>query len=70
MSLVKELFDNTVDFYSKVCRCGHLAEDHHISYFTGGGVLIEECEAYGSNESGGLGPGGEEHCWLFVEDKK
>lgn len=42
--------------YSRICACGHPAGDHHISYFAGGGVLVEECEFYGWNEAGGMMP--------------
>lgn len=48
-----------------VCICGHSASDHHISWFPGGGQMIEECEAYGSNESGGLDDNNRSHCFIF-----
>lgn len=37
-----------------LCECGHSAEDHHVSWWRGGGRLIEECEYYGWNEHGGM----------------
>ena len=37
-----------------MCVCGHPAEEHHRSWFRGGGEIIEECEAFGSNETGGM----------------
>lgn len=49
-----------------ICICGHKEEDHHISYFPGGGKLVEECEYYGSNELGGLDSEGNFHCMQFV----
>jgi len=48
-----------------MCKCGHSWEDHHVSYFANGYVLIEECEFYGCNEMGGYGPDGEDHCHHF-----
>lgn len=42
------------DFETIYCVCGHSAADHHVSWFRGGGMLIEECEAYGYNETGGM----------------
>lgn len=36
------------------CVCGHAAEDHHTSWFSGGQILREECEAEGYNETGGM----------------
>lgn len=37
-----------------VCACGHDADTHHIVYWAGGGVSVDECEAYGFNETGGM----------------
>lgn len=37
-----------------MCECGHYEEDHHISWFRNGYKLVEECEFFGSNETGGL----------------
>lgn len=36
-----------------LCVCGHEAQDHHRSWIPGGYMLIEECEYYGYNETGG-----------------
>lgn len=36
-----------------LCICGHELQDHHRSWFPGGGQLIEECEYFGSNLHGG-----------------
>lgn len=49
-----------------MCTCGHPLEEHHISFFPGGGALVEECEYYGSNEYGGKDENGNEHCETFV----
>lgn len=51
-----------------LCRCGHLLEDHHVSFLPGGAMLAEECEAEGSNETGGYAyRDGQwvEHCFHF-----
>lgn len=51
-----------------LCVCGHPADDHHTSWFRGGGVLREECEFYGSNETGGceyVDGIWVEHCSLY-----
>ena len=37
-----------------VCKCGHPLEDHHLSWFRGGGIWADECEVYGFNETGGM----------------
>lgn len=37
-----------------MCVCGHPAIEHHRSWFRGGGMLVEECETYGYNETGGM----------------
>lgn len=59
---------------SGICICGHSWEDHHLMLVarqayvdaTHEGYIPGECEAYGSNECGGLMPGldGEwiDHC--------
>jgi len=36
-----------------MCKCGHLGEYHHVVYWQLG-MTIDECEAYGSNETGGM----------------
>lgn len=42
------------NFREWMCECGHVADDHHISWFAGHGTpLIEECEYWGWNEHGG-----------------
>lgn len=38
---------------TELCICGHTAEEHHRSWFPGGGMIIEECEYFGSNLHGG-----------------
>lgn len=57
-----------------ICVCGHFAEDHHRSWFgTGselpGVILVDECEWYGSNETGGMMMMMDgkwiDHCHLF-----
>lgn len=51
-----------------LCVCGHSADDHHTSWFVGGGVMREECEFYGFNETGGYEMvDGEwvKHCFVF-----
>lgn len=55
----------------KMCICGHAAYEHHRSWFRGGGELIEECEAFGYNETGGMqNVNGRwtEHCQHFRLD--
>ena len=57
--------------YEVLCICGHMLEDHHLSYFAKGpvGVLAEECEFDGFNETGGMIlENGEwvEHCYRFT----
>lgn len=48
-----------------VCECGHLANDHHISWFWGSPVpLIEECEYWGWNEHGGAEWLEDEERWI------
>lgn len=37
-----------------ICICGHELQDHHRSWFRGGGALIDECEIEGANETGGM----------------
>ena len=49
-----------------VCKCGHSVSDHHCGvvcnpdYYaqTGEELVPQECEFYGCNEEGGLGPDG------------
>lgn len=43
------------ELMSWMCTCGHTLEEHHISWFGNGagGMWADECEAYGSNETGG-----------------
>jgi hypothetical protein len=38
---------------SELCVCGHELNEHHRSWFPGGGELAEECEYYGWNLHGG-----------------
>lgn len=37
-----------------LCVCGHKLEDHHRSWFRNGGMIVEECEFEGYNETGGM----------------
>lgn len=51
-----------------LCECGHFELDHHISWFRNGYKLVEECEFFGSNETGGLewkDATWSEHCQKF-----
>ena len=57
-----------------ICKCGHPKSDHHTSWFMGGGELVEECEKYGWNETGGMKfnkktKEWENHCQYFQERK-
>lgn len=55
-----------------LCICGHYESDHHISWWSNGYKLVEECEFYGFNETGGYEPtenGWVDHCHLFKEYK-
>lgn len=58
-----------------ICKCGHSWEEHHLSAVvnleylkaTNERYFPEECEFYGSNEQGGLGPNGEDHCHWYID---
>ena len=58
---------------SGICVCGHKWDDHHLGIVlnpdysdqTQEGYLPGECEAHGFNETGGLGPDGEYHCFCY-----
>lgn len=62
-----------------MCVCGHFEDNHHRSWFAvteftpNGGKLIEECEYYGHNETGGAMQNAEgkwiDHCQRFKEAK-
>jgi len=62
---------------SGTCRCGHHWTDHHLccvmneEYLaqTGEAWIACECEAHGWNETGGLGPNGEDHCFGYVDSR-
>ena len=62
--------------YKVLCTCGHMLEEHHLSYFMDGSsrVLGEECEFYGFNESGGMMYNEEgqwvDHCYRFIPIKE
>lgn len=59
---------NNDDLEEMICECGHVAADHHVSWFWGGHRIIDECEAHGYNESGGfMFVDGEwvDHCQQF-----
>jgi len=38
-----------------ICTCGHNGEEHHAVYWPLG-MTLDECEFYGSNETGGMKP--------------
>ena len=64
--------------YKVLCICGHMLEDHHLSYFMDGSgrVWAEECEFYGTNEDGGMMPNPVirdawmDHCYKFTPVKE
>lgn len=68
---MNELNDNSL------CECGHTLEDHHRWWMRGGGAFADECEFYGSNESGGWMPNPDtenglpwvKHCQRFTLTK-
>jgi hypothetical protein len=63
------------------CVCGHSWEDHHLGMIMNAELwawlqatypnhppyVPQECEAYGSNEAGGLDPEGNDHCHFYKE---
>lgn len=64
--------------FTGVCRCGHPFDDHHNSMMLSiehlatmppdtKPFVAEECEHYGCNEDGGLGPDGGHHCHGYVD---
>lgn len=61
--------------FSGVCLCGCVFDDHHLGVVlnaeyhaaTGEDSVAQECERYGFNERGGLGPEGEPHCDGYVD---
>lgn len=63
------MIDNT-----DLCVCGHEAQEHHRSWFPGGGTIIEECEFYGWNQFGGSKQDDDgnwvDHCMMFRLDKE
>ena len=65
-------------FISGMCRCGHPFDDHHLGMILNEDIFkqlpaghppyyAQECEAYGCNETGGLGPDGEPHCGHYID---
>lgn len=61
-----------------ICRCGHRLEDHHNGGWLSAEYLAtmpqgtrplfgDECEYYGCNEEGGLGPDLRVHCLRYVD---
>jgi hypothetical protein len=52
--------------YPGPCVCGHAFDEHHnaiVFHMTKGRPWVaEECQHFGSNETGGLGPDGRDHC--------
>jgi hypothetical protein len=64
--------------FTGVCRCGHAFDDHHNSMHLSAehlatlpdgtrSYIAEECEHYGCNEEGGLGPDLRVHCLRYVD---
>lgn len=60
--------------FSGICICGHTFDQHHLGIVANaeafeimGGYYAQECEAYGFNEMGGLGPGGVDHCHHYID---
>ena len=55
---------------SGTCVCGHTWRQHHLCVVlnedfkkaTGEAYVPQECEAYGFNETGGMGADGKPHC--------
>lgn len=43
-----------IDDNDTMCVCKHPKSEHHRSWFMGGGELVDECEFYGFNETGGM----------------
>lgn len=62
-----------IHYLGPMCECGHHEYDHHRSWFSNGYKLVEECEWWGYNETGGaeLTADGswKEHCQRFREAK-
>ena len=58
-----------------ICRCGCPWHSHHLGIVmnqdyldqTGEAYIAQECETYGCNQEGGLGPNGEPHCGHYVD---
>jgi hypothetical protein len=63
---------------SGVCLCGHGWETHHLgmvmnedyAHQTHEIYVPQECEYYGSNEMGGHGSDGREHCAYYRDSKE
>ena len=57
-----------------LCICGHELHEHHRSWLWGGHLLLEECEYYGSNETGGAMQNDDgqwvDHCQRFTLDRE
>jgi hypothetical protein len=51
---------------SLVCHCSHAYDKHHNSGISEG--WAEECEHYGSNETGGLDRAGAIHCLRYTDN--
>lgn len=63
--------DGSIMEDSSLCICGHPDSEHHLSWLPGGGMLVEECEYYSSNETSGMmfvGDHWVEHCYKFQLD--
>lgn len=62
---------------SGICVCGHSWEDHHLGMVmnveyvkdTKEGYIPQECEFFGSNESGGLDREGNPHCFSYRDNR-
>lgn len=62
---------------SGICICGHGYEAHHLGMVLNADYLHQtheiylpqECEFYGFNSEGGLGPDGSDHCHNYRDSK-
>lgn len=49
----EDLKESGIDPHDLMCKCGHSGDDHHAVYWPLG-MTMDECEAYGCNETGGM----------------
>lgn len=62
---------------SGMCVCGHPWHEHHLGLVmnhdykkqTNETYIPSECEHYGFNETGGLGPDGQPHCDHYQDSR-